>query len=218
MEVNVADLTPFGVAMRVWRACGYFVDVMALNRHLRSAVVVVRRLGLEKIDLRNQLTDIQLDVRRYKSEAAEARSAGDQILYQSILQNIKRLMRAAVRVMTKISVTEHYLNRITDETSGNDLMVTLEFYSNMSFIRPDADRWNKLVDNLAKREMLSEERAARFTELLADATPEEDLEADFASLTDGIGDLGLGVDISAAPPVPLTELTALREIRPPEKL
>lgn len=215
LEVNVGDLQPYGFLSRMWRSYRYFTDILALNRHMRSALIVVRRLTHERTALENRLREIQLDINRCREIANEHAAVGDRALHRGAMQEMARCKRAALRVLTMKSIADYMLHQISVETVESDMMVTLEYYSEMPFIRYDGARWNQVMEKLNIREALGAKQADRWQDLLSDMTPVDCVEADLDMTCD---DLEMPADIRDAPPVPTDELIALAEARPTEKL
>lgn len=215
LEVSVEDLRPYGFIPRMWHSYQHMRDILALRRHMRSAIVVVRRLSLDKIECSKRLRDIQFDIKRCDQLAGDHRKGDQMVLYRAAEAEKRRHLRDAARILAMISVMNHCINQVSEEAISSDLMVTLEYYTQMPFLRYDGHRWSEIVANLARRNALTDEQAERFQELLSDITLEAEVERDLAPIEKE--ELATA-EISAAPDVPVEELIALANAGAAERL
>lgn len=206
IAINLEDLRPYGFLPRMWNSFSYFSEIMARRQHARDLREILRRLVLDRNNCSQLLLQAQLDL----DVLASASGADKAIIAIGQQAEIDRLKRHARHLVTMRSVADQSIRMITEERVGVDLMMTLYHCTKVPFIRYDAERWDQMISNLAKRHLLSSQQQAKFRELLVDMdeTAVEEEEAEEM----------LDLDISEAPLVSSDQLETLARLSIPSTL
>lgn len=205
IEINVDDLRPYSFVFRLGRSYNHFFEMMALRRQARSVQEIVRRLTLDQRACSRQIEQVQLDIRCNTETAALHQKAGNGVLYQSSMQEVRRLERHARRIMNLRSLANLTIRQLVEESVGADMIMTLERYTQVPFIRYGRERLDKLITNVQKRMTLTSQQTEELRSLLIDIDDGEEEAENLEELS----------AISSAPETSPEELQILEQLSPP---
>jgi hypothetical protein len=170
IEVSVEDLRPYGFVLHGITTVSYCMEILARKRHSAKMIESARRFTLQRDNCSRLIEQANLDYQMHAAAADKARRSNAVVLVQSEEDELRRILRHATHLRTMRSVADHYLRGLSEERLGTELMATLEDYTRIPFLRFDEKRWERLLENLAKRKLLTEEQHDRYREILVDAT------------------------------------------------